>query len=109
YETFAAAGRTHFGGDLTGRWILSGGLGGMGGAQPLAATMAGASFLGVDVDPHRVQRRLETRYLDEQADSLDDALRRLDEARKARRPRSVGLVGNAADVYAQLVARGVVP
>jgi urocanate hydratase len=109
YETFAAAGRVHFGGDLAGRLILSGGLGGMGGAQPLAATMAGAVFLGVDVDPARVKRRLETRYLDEAADSLDDALRRVQRAQHERRAVSIGLVGNAADVFAELVSRGVVP
>ena len=109
YETFVAAGRTHFGGELAGRWILSGGLGGMGGAQPLAATMAGASFLGVDVDPDRVRRRLETRYLDTQAGSLDEALTLIGAATRARKAVSVGLVGNAADVYAELVRRGVVP
>ncbi len=109
YETFAAAGRQHFGGDLSGKLILSGGLGGMGGAQPLAATMAGAIFLGVEVDPARVRRRLETRYLDEQATSLDDALRRIGNARYERRAVSIGLVGNAADVFAELVKRGVTP
>jgi urocanate hydratase len=109
YETFAEAGRVHFGGDLTGRLILSGGLGGMGGAQPLAATMAGATFLGVEIDPARVQRRLETRYLDERADSLDDALRRLDAAAAGKRPLSVGLVGNAADIFAELARRGRTP
>src|SRR5512144_3102245 len=78
YETFAQAGRTHFGAeDLAGRFVLSGGLGGMGGAQPLAATMLGAAFLGVDVDPERIQKRLDTRYLDARADSLDDALARI--------------------------------
>src|SRR5437870_5065473 len=92
YETFAAAGRTHFGGDLAGRLILSGGLGGMGGAQPLAATMAGAIFLGVDVDPSRVQRRLETKYLDEKADSLDGALARIERARREKKAISIGLV-----------------
>jgi urocanate hydratase len=109
YETFAAAGRAHFGGDLAGRLILSGGLGGMGGAQPLAATMAGAIFLGVDIDPARVQRRLETRYLDQQATSIDDALRRIDEARRSKSAVSIGLVGNAADVYEELLRRGVTP
>ena len=109
YETFAAAGRTHFGGDLGGRLILSGGLGGMGGAQPLAATLAGAVYLGVDVDPWRVQRRLETRYLDEQASDLDDALARVEHARAAKKAVSIGLVGNAADVYAELVRRGYTP
>ncbi len=110
YETFAAAGRTHFGSDdLKGRFILSGGLGGMGGAQPLAATMAGAVFLGVDVDPHRIQRRLETKYLDEVATDLDDALRRVERHKKAGAAVSVGLCANAADVYQALVTRGVVP
>src|SRR5512133_3370906 len=110
YETFAQAGRAHFGSDdLAGRLILSGGLGGMGGAQPLAATMLGATFLGVEVDPSRLEKRLATGYLDARADDLDDALRRLDEARRARRPLSVGLVGNAATVYAELARRGIAP
>ena len=110
FETFAAAGRTHFGSDdLSGRFILSGGLGGMGGAQPLAATMAGAAFLGVEVDPHRIQRRLETEYLDEVADDLDDALVRIEAAKRDRRALSVGLLGNTADVFPELVRRGVVP
>ncbi|HET7500602.1 MAG TPA: urocanate hydratase [Kofleriaceae bacterium] len=109
YETFAAAGKTHWGSDLTGRFVLSGGLGGMGGAQPLAATMAGGIFLGVEVDPARVERRLATRYLDEVAPDLDAALRRVDECRKARTARSIAVVGNAADVYAELVRRGVTP
>ena len=108
YETFVAAGEKHFGdGDLAGRTVLSGGLGGMGGAQPLAAAMAGAAFLGVDVDPSRVQRRLETRYLDVLAKDLDEALRLVDEAKRARKGLSVGLVGNAATVYAEIVRRGV--
>ncbi|ABC81281.1 urocanate hydratase [Anaeromyxobacter dehalogenans] len=110
YETFAQAGRTHFGtDDLAGRLVLSGGLGGMGGAQPLAATLLGAAFLGVDVDPARIEKRLATGYLDARAADLDDALARLDEARRARRPLSVGLVGNAATVYAELARRGVAP
>ncbi len=110
YETFAAAGRLHFASDdLAGRLVLSGGLGGMGGAQPLAATMCGAAFLGVEVDPTRIQRRLETGYLDESAANLDEALAKLDRARAERRPLSVGLLGNVADVYPELVARGVVP
>jgi urocanate hydratase len=109
YETFAAAGKTHWNSDLTGRFVLSGGLGGMGGAQPLAATMAGGIFLGVEVDPVRVQRRLDTRYLDEVAPDLDTALGRIDACRRARAPRSIALVGNAADVYAELVRRGVTP
>ncbi len=110
YETFAQAGRIHFGSDdLAGRLVLSGGLGGMGGAQPLAATMLGAAFLGVEVDPARIEKRLQTGYLDERADSLDDALRRLEGARRERRPLSVGLLGNAAEVYPELARRGVAP
>jgi len=109
YETFAAAGKTHWNSDLTGRFVLSGGLGGMGGAQPLAATMAGGVFLGVEIDPARVQRRIATRYLDEVAPDLDTALRRVDDCRRAGTARSFALVGNAADVYAELVRRGVTP
>src|SRR5512138_3803130 len=110
YETFAQAGRTHFGtDDLAGRLVLSGGLGGMGGAQPLAATMLGAAYLGVEVDPARIEKRRATGYLDETATELDDALRRLDDARRERRPLSVGLVGNAAAVYAELARRGIAP
>jgi urocanate hydratase len=109
YETFVAAGKTHFGSDLKGRLVLSGGLGGMGGAQPLAATMAGGVFLGVDVDPHRIQRRLETRYLDEVATDLDDALRRCEEHKRRGAARSVGLCANAADVFAELAKRKIVP
>jgi urocanate hydratase len=110
YETFAQAGRTHFGtDDLAGRLVLSGGLGGMGGAQPLAATMLGAAFLGVDVDPARIEKRIQGGYLDARSDDLDDALRRLEEARRARRPLSIGLVGNAATVYAELARRGLAP
>ncbi|HZO48867.1 MAG TPA: urocanate hydratase [Gaiellaceae bacterium] len=106
YQTFAAAGEKHFGSpDLSGRTILTAGLGGMGGAQPLAATLAGAAILCVEVDPSRIRRRLETRYLDEVADSLDDALDRVRAAARERRPLSVGLLGNAADVYPELVAR----
>ena len=110
YETFAAAGRKHYGSDdLSGRFVLSAGLGGMGGAQPLAATMLGAAFLGIEVDPHRIQRRIETRYLDEVADDLDDALARIDKAKAEKRALSVGLCANAADIYPELVRRGVVP
>jgi urocanate hydratase len=110
YETFAQAGRTHFGtDDLAGRLLLSAGLGGMGGAQPLAATMAGAAFLGVEVDPQRARRRLELRYLDTIARDLDDALAQVEEARARREARSVGVIGNAADVYPELVRRGVKP
>ncbi len=108
YETFLAAGRQHYGSeDLAGRTILSGGLGGMGGAQPLAAAMAGAAFLGVEIDRGRAERRLETRYLDAIADDLDHALRLVDEAKRERRGYSVAVIGNAADVYAELVRRGV--
>src|SRR4051812_32781923 len=107
FQTFAAAGERHFGSaDLAGRTILTAGLGGMGGAQPLAATMAGAAILCIEVDPRRIQRRLETRYLDEAADSLDDALARVRAAAEERRPLSVGLLGNAADVVPELVRRG---
>jgi urocanate hydratase len=107
YQTFAAAGEQHFGSsDLGGRTILTAGLGGMGGAQPLAATMAGAAILCVEVDPERIRRRLETRYLDEAADSLDDALERVRAAAAERRPLSVGLVGNAAEVVPELARRG---
>jgi len=109
YETFAAAGRTHWNSDLAGRFVLSGGLGGMGGAQPLAATMAGGVFLGVEIDPARVERRLATGYLDEVAPDLDAALRRVDECRQRRTPRSIAVIGNAADVYAELVRRGITP
>ncbi|GIK99144.1 MAG: urocanate hydratase [Alphaproteobacteria bacterium] len=105
YETFVEAGKAHYGGDLSGRWILTGGLGGMGGAQPLAATMAGASMLAVECRPSRIERRLETRYLDRKADSLDEALALIDEAKRSGRPVSVGLLGNAADIFPELVKR----
>ena len=107
YQTFAAAGETHFGSsDLTGRTILTAGLGGMGGAQPLAATMAGAAILCVEIDPSRIERRLQTRYLDEAAESLDDALARVRSAAAEGRPLSVGVVANAADVVPELAERG---
>jgi urocanate hydratase len=107
FQTFAAAGEKHFGSpDLNGRTILTAGLGGMGGAQPLAGTMAGAAILCVEVDPTRIQRRLETRYLDESTDSLDDALQRIRSAASEARPLSVGLLGNAADVVPELARRG---
>lgn len=109
YETFGAAANRHFNGDLAGRLVVTAGLGGMGGAQPLAATMNGAACLCVEVDPHRIQRRLDTRYIMESSDSLDDALKRLDAARREKRPLSIGLLGNAADVMPELVKRGVVP
>lgn len=108
YETFVAAGRKHFGTeDLAGRSVLSGGLGGMGGAQPLAAAMAGAAFLGVEVDPARAQRRLETRYLDHVAKDLDEAIRRVEEAKRDKRGVSIAVIGNAAEIYPELVRRGV--
>ena len=107
YQTFAAAAAKHFGeADLRGRTILTAGLGGMGGAQPLAGTMAGAAILCVEVDPHRIERRIETRYLDEATDSLDDALARIRAAAAEKRALSVGLLGNAADVVPALAARG---
>jgi urocanate hydratase len=109
YETFAAAGRKHFGGSLDGKLILTGGLGGMGGAQPLAATMNGALFLGVEVDPARIEKRLKSGYCDKIAWSLDEALKLIDQARKDRKSLSVGLVGNCADVLPEIVKRGVVP
>ena len=103
YQTFCAAGEMHFGSaDLAGRTMLTAGLGGMGGAQPLAATMAGAAILCVEVDPRSIDRRLATRYLDEQADSLDDAIERVRAAAEARRPLSVALLANAADVFPEL-------
>ena len=109
YETFAEAGRQHYGGDLSGRWILTGGLGGMGGAQPLAATMAGASLLAVECRASRIERRLQTRYLDQMATDLDEALAIIERSCAAKRPVSVGLLGNAAEVYPELVRRGVRP
>jgi len=109
YETFGAVGRTHFDGDLSGRVVLTGGLGGMGGAQPLAATMNGAAILAVEVDPARIQRRLDTRYLDESATSLDEAWGRAQAARAEGRALSVGLVGNCADILPAMVERGWIP
>jgi urocanate hydratase len=109
YETFASLARKHFGGTLAGKVVVSGGMGGMGGAQPLAATMNGACFLGIDVDPHRIERRLATGYCDRLAHSLDDALRILRESKIAGNAVSVGLVGNCADVLPELVRRGFTP
>ena len=109
YETFAEAGRQHFDGNLNGKWILTGGLGGMGGAQPLAATMAGASMLAVECDPHRIKRRLETRYLDLEAKTLDEAVAMIQEHHKKGRSVSVGLLANAADVFPEMVRRGIKP
>jgi urocanate hydratase len=107
YQTFAAAGERHFGSpDLSGKTILTAGLGGMGGAQPLAATMAGAATLCIEVDPTRIQRRLETRYLDESTDSVDDALARVRDAAQEGRALSVGLLGNAAEIVPELARRG---
>src|SRR5579859_4235071 len=105
YETFVEAGRQHFGGSLQGKWILTGGLGGMGGAQPLAATMAGASMLAVECEPRRIQMRLDTRYLDRQAASLDQALAIIAESHAQGRAVSVGLLGNAAEVFPALLRR----
>ena len=109
FETFAEAGRKHFGGSLEGKFVVTGGLGGMGGAQPLAATMNGALFLGVEVDRARIEKRLTSGYCDKMANTLDEALRIIDEARKERRAVSIGLVGNCADVLPEMVKRGVVP
>src|SRR2546421_880297 len=109
FETFAAAGRKHFGGSLEGKFVLTGGLGGMGGAQPLAATMNSAVFLGVEVDLARIEKRLKSGYCDKIASSLDEALKMIDQARKDRQAISVGLVGNCADVLPEIVSRGIVP
>ena len=106
YETFMSCARRHFGGTLEGKLAVSGGMGGMGGAQPLAATMAGAHFIGIDVDPSRIEKRLATGYCDTVAHSLDEAL---DVTKSARRPTSVGLLGNCADVLPEMVRRGIVP
>lgn len=109
YETFAAAGRMHFQGDLAGKLIASGGMGGMGGAQPLAARLNGAAFLGIDVDPERIKRRVKSGYCDMMVTDLDEALRILKNAVRKREAVSVGLVGNCADVIPELARRGVVP
>jgi urocanate hydratase len=109
YETFAELGRQHFAGDLSGKWILTAGLGGMGGAQPLAAVMAGASLLAIECQPSRIEMRLRTRYLDRQAMSLDEALAIVEQACRDKKPVSVGLVGNAAEIFPDLVRRGIRP
>jgi urocanate hydratase len=109
YETFAAAARRHFGGSLSGRVVVSAGLGGMGGAQPLAATMNGGAALIVEIDPERIERRLATRYLDEATSDLDEALERVESWRRDGRARSIGVEANAADVLPELVGRGVTP
>ena len=109
YETFAAAAKKHFGGNLAGKLVATGGMGGMGGAQPLAATMNGAAFLGIDVDPERIKRRVKSGYCDVMVNSLDEALRILKNAVRKGEATSVGLVGNCADVIPELARRGVVP
>ena len=109
YETFAEAGRQHYGGDLTGKWILTGGLGGMGGAQPLAAVMAGACCLAVECNEDSIDFRLRTKYVDEKTDSLDEALAMIEQWTAAGEAKSVGLLGNAADIFPELVKRGVRP
>src|SRR2546426_9887150 len=109
FETFAAAGEKHLGGDLAGKLIVSGGMGGMGGAQPVAGTMAGAAVLGIDVDPERIKKRLKTGYCDFMVTSLDEALRILKNAVRKKENVSVGLVGNCADIVPELAERGVVP
>ena len=109
YETFVEAGRQHYNGDLTGKWILTAGLGGMGGAQPLAAVFAGASCLAVECNPESIDFRLRTKYLDEKAETLDEALAMIDRWTKAGEAKSVGLLGNAADIFPELIKRGVRP
>lgn len=109
YETFAEMGRQHYNNNLKEKWILTAGLGGMGGAQPLAATLAGACLLAVECDPSRIQKRLESRYLDDAAEDLDTALDKLNDALNKGEARSIGLLGNAADVLPELVRRGVIP
>jgi urocanate hydratase len=109
YETFVELGRQHYGGSLAGRWILTGGLGGMGGAQPLAATLAGASMIAVEAQDSRIEKRLETGYLDRRATSLDEALAMVEAAKRGGPPVSVGLLGNAAEVFPEILARGIRP
>jgi urocanate hydratase len=109
YETFAELGRRHYGGDLAGKWILTAGLGGMGGAQPLAATMAGASMLAIECQPSRIEMRLKTRYLDARAKDLDEALAMIERAGRDRKPVSIAMLGNAAEIVPDLVRRGVRP
>src|SRR5499426_513227 len=109
YETLVEIGRRHYGGSLAGKWILTAGLGGMGGAQPLAAVMAGASLLAVECQPSRIEMRLRTKYLDAQAHSLDEALELIERSCRQQKPLSVGLLGNAAEIFPELVRRGVRP
>src|SRR4029077_9667221 len=108
-ETFVEMGRRHYAGQLSGRWILTAGLGGMGGAQPLAATMAGASMLAIECRQSRIDKRLETGYLDQQAGSLDEALKLLAAAKERSAAVSIGLCGNAAELLPELLRRGVRP
>lgn len=109
YETFVEMGRQHYGGDLSGRWILTAGLGGMGGAQPLAATMAGASCLAVECQASRIEMRLKSGYVDRQAETLDEALAIIEQSRRDRKAVSVGLLGNAAEIFPEILRRGVRP
>ena len=109
YETFVSVGKKHFGGSLDGKWILTAGLGGMGGAQPLACTMAGGSMLGIECDPTRIQMRLDTGYVDRKADSLDEAMAIIEQSCKDKTPLSVALEGNAAEVLPEMIAKGIRP
>ncbi len=109
YETFIEIGRTHFNNSLTGKWVLTGGLGGMGGAQPLAATLAGASMLAVEAQSSRIEKRLETGYLDQRAETLDEAMAMIDAACKSGDPKSIGLLGNAAEIFPEILRRGIRP
>ena len=109
YETFVEAGRRHYNGDLAGRWVLTAGLGGMGGAQPLAATMAGASCLAIECQPSRIEMRLKTRYVDVKADTLDEALEILNRSLREKKPLSIALLGNAAEILPELLRRNILP
>jgi urocanate hydratase len=109
YETFVEAGRRHYNGDLSGRWVLTAGLGGMGGAQPLAATMAGASCLAIECQPSRIEMRLKTRYVDVKADTLDEALEILNRSLREKKPISIALLGNAAEILPELLSRNILP
>ena len=109
YETFAAAAVKHFGGTLSGKFVLTAGLGGMGGAQPLAATLNGAAFLGIDVDKTRIQKRLDTGYCDVMTDSIDEALKLVLEAKDKKIAKSIGLIGNAGEVLPEILKRGIIP
>src|SRR4029077_9487491 len=109
YETFAAAARKHFGGDLAGKLVVSGGMGGMGGAQPLAATLNGGAFLGIDADPERIKRRVKSGYCEVMVNHLDEALRILKNAVRKREPASVGLIAHPAELIPALARRGVLP